>query len=217
VTDDFEYRVLRSRKRFEGGIFSVYSDEVAMPGGGTAVRDITHHHGAVAVVALDQRSRVVLIRQYRHAVGTYLWEIPAGLCDVTGESGVDTAARELAEEVDLVASRWHLLLDLYSSPGFSDELIRVYLARGLTRIPAPGRHDRGEEEADLTVAWVDLDEAVAMVQRGEITNAISVSGLLAAARARGERWRPLRPAAASIVDVTPAVGAPVRPVAGRRR
>ena len=148
----------------------------------------------MAVVALDDDVRVVLIRQYRHAVAAYLWEIPAGLRDQPDEAGVEAARRELAEEVDLAATDWHLLLDLYTSPGFSDELVRVYLARGLTPVPAADRHARDQEEADLTVRRVDLDDAVAMVLRGEITNAISASALLATARARAQDWRPLRPA-----------------------
>jgi 8-oxo-dGTP pyrophosphatase MutT (NUDIX family) len=240
VSADHEYRVVSSRKRFTGGIFRVMTDVVEMPGGGTAVRDVTRHLGAVAVVALDDDGRVVLIRQYRHAVGTYLWEIPAGLLDVVGESGVGAAARELAEEVDLAAADWHLLADLYTSPGFSDELVRVYLARGLRPVPADERHVRGQEEADLTVAWLELDEAVAMVLRGEITNGLSAAGLLAAARARDQDWAPLRPAEesgpastgpastgpastgpastgpASTVDTSSAVDGPVRQRAARR-
>jgi ADP-ribose pyrophosphatase len=220
VSPDHDYRVVSSRNRFTGNIFRVVSDVVRMPGGGTAVRDITRHLGAAAVVALDDEGRVVLIRQYRHAVSAYLWEIPAGLCDQAGESGVAAARRELAEEVDLTAADWHLLLELYTSPGFSDELVRVYLARGLTPVPAADRHTRDQEEADLTVVWLDLDEAVAMVLRGEITNAISAAGLLAAARARSKRWKPLRPAVSSTVEgggpATSAAAAPGRQRAARR-
>jgi 8-oxo-dGDP phosphatase len=223
---DHDYRVVSSRKRFTGGIFQVVSDVVEMPGGGTAVRDVTRHLGAAAVVALDDEDRVVLIRQYRHAVGSYLWEIPAGLCDKAGESGVEAARRELAEEVDLAAADWQLLLDLFTSPGFSDEAVRVYLARRLNPVPDAERHARDHEEADLTVVWLDLDEAVAMVLRGEITNAISVAGLLAAAQARSKRWKPLRPATPSTVDTptvdlstvdaTSAAAVPARPRAARR-
>ena len=224
-----DYRVVSSRKRYTGAIFQVVSDVVQMPGGGTAVRDVTRHLGAAAVVALDDQDRVVLIRQYRHAVGAYLWEIPAGLCDKAGESGVDAARRELAEEVDLAATDCHLLLELFTSPGFSDELVRVYLARGLTPVPDADRHTRAQEEADLTMVWLDLDEAVAMVLRGEITNAISAAGVLAAARARSKRWKPLRPATPtepstvdestvdeSTVDASSAAAAPARRRAGRR-
>jgi 8-oxo-dGDP phosphatase len=165
-----------------------------MPGGGSAARDWTRHPGAAAVVALDDSGRVVLIRQYRHPIGGLMWEIPAGLMDVSDESGVETAKRELAEEVDLVAAQWNLLVDVHTSPGFSDQLVRVYLARDLTPVLQHDRFLREDEEADLTVHMLDLDEAVAMVLRGELTNGASAAGILAAARARDEDWAALRSA-----------------------
>ncbi|NJP35318.1 NUDIX domain-containing protein [Micromonospora thermarum] len=190
---------LRSRtERYRGRIFEVVSDEVTMPGGGTAVRDHVRHVGAVAVVALDDAGQVVLIRQYRHAVGRHLWELPAGLMDVTGEDPAVTAGRELAEEADLSAGRLDVLVDLHSSPGFTNELVRVFLARDLADVPADQRHDRREEEADLQVVRIDLDEAVGMVLNGEITNASAVAGLLAAARARDVGWSALRRADAPL-------------------
>jgi 8-oxo-dGTP pyrophosphatase MutT (NUDIX family) len=191
---EHEYRVLSTRERFKGSIFSLVSDEVAMPGGGSAVRDYTRHPGAVAVVALDDDGRVVLVRQYRHPVRDYLWEIPAGLRDVDGEADEATASRELAEEADIVATRWHLLVEVRTSPGYSNEMVRVFLARDLAPVEEADRHVREHEEADLTVHWFALDEAVAMVLRGEITNASTAVGLLAAARARDLDWAPLRPA-----------------------
>jgi ADP-ribose pyrophosphatase len=185
----------RSRtERYAGPIFTVFSDEITMSGGGTAVRDVVENRGAVVVVALDDVDRVVLIRQYRHAVRQRLWELPAGLRDVDGEDQAVTAVRELAEETDLRAGRLDMLIDLHTSPGFSDEAVRIFLARDLTPVPGDERHRRTDEEADLEVARVDLDEAVAMVFRGEITNAAAVCGLLAAVRARDEGWATLRPA-----------------------
>ena len=151
--------------------------------------------GAVGVVALDEVERVVLIKQYRHPVSRVLWELPAGLRDVGGEDMVATAARELAEETDLRAGRFDLLIDLYTSPGFSNEMIRLFLARDLTPVREEERFARTDEEADLEIAWFDLDEAVAMVMRGEITNAAAVGGLLSAARARDDGWATLRPPA----------------------
>ncbi|WP_133877110.1 NUDIX domain-containing protein [Paractinoplanes brasiliensis] len=180
--------------RYEGPIFKVFTDEVTMSSGSTAHRDVVKNKGAVGVVALDEVGRVVLIRQYRHAVGQRLWELPAGLRDVEGEDLARTAARELAEEADLEAGQYHLLIDLFTSPGFSDETIRIFLARDLSSVPDESRFERADEEADLEVARIDLDEAVAMVFRGEITNAAAVGGLLAAARARDEGWATLRPA-----------------------
>ncbi|MEU8229248.1 NUDIX hydrolase [Actinoplanes sp. NPDC048967] len=189
----FAHETLSRTERYAGPIFTVYSDQVTMSGGGTAGRDVVVNKNAVVVVALDDVDRVVLIKQYRHAVGKRLWELPAGLCDVEGEDLVVTAARELAEEADLNAGRFDLLVDLHPSPGFSAEKVRIFLARELTPVPEDQRHERTDEEADIEIVWRDLDEAVAMVLRGEITNAAAVSGLLAAARAREDGWATLRP------------------------
>jgi ADP-ribose pyrophosphatase len=187
------YSVLSSKEQFAGPIFSVVTDEVTMPGGGQARRDYTRHVGAVGVVALDDADRVVLIQQYRHPVGRRLWELPAGLIDVAGESLVAAAARELAEEADLIAGRWELLVDAYTSPGYSNEIIRLFLARDLTPVPDGERHERRDEEADLVIKAVDLDEAVAMALRGEILNASALIGLFAAAHLRTQGWPALRP------------------------
>jgi ADP-ribose pyrophosphatase len=188
------YEVVDRRIAFTGSVFDVVSDDVTMPGGGTARRDYLRTRGAAAVVALDGTGRVVLLRQYRHPVGRVLWELPAGMLDVAGESPVSAAKRELAEEADLLAASWHALVEVHASPGVSDELIRVFLARDLTPVPGDARHHREHEEADLEVSRVDLDEAVAMALRAEITNASTVAGLLATAWARDLDWVPLRPA-----------------------
>ena len=190
----FTHETLSRTPRYAGPIFTVYSDRVTMSGGEAATRDVVENKGAVGVVALDDAGRVVLIRQYRHAVRLRLWELPAGLRDVAGEPPATTAARELAEEADLRAGRFDLLIDLHTSPGFCSESIRLFLARDLTPVPDADRYRRTDEEADLETAWFDLDEAVAMVLRGEITNAAAAGGLLAAARARDEGWVTLRPA-----------------------
>ena len=190
----FRHETLSRTERYAGPIFTVYTDEVTMSGGGTAERDVTENKGAVGVVALDDAGLVVLIRQYRHPVHRRLWELPAGLRDVRGEDLVVTASRELAEEADLTARRYDLLVDLHTTPGFADEMIRLFLARDLAPVPDAERHARTYEEADLEIAWFDLEEAVAMVLRGEITNAAAVGGLLATARARDDGWATLRPA-----------------------
>jgi ADP-ribose pyrophosphatase len=135
---------------------------------------------------------VVLVRQYRHPIGRQLWELPAGLIDVPDEPLVGAAARELAEEADLRAARWDLLLDLHPSPGVSNELIRIFLARDLTPVPPEERHERTHEEAGLTVRRFPLDEAVGMALRSEITNASAVAGVLATAEAGRRGWSTLR-------------------------
>ena len=190
----FEHETLSRTERYAGPIFTVFTDEVTMSGGGKAHRDIVVNKNAVGVVALDDVGRVALIKQYRHPVGRKLWELPAGLRDVPGEDLALAAARELGEEADLRAARYDLLVDLHTSPGFSAETIRIFLARELSPVPEPERHERTDEEADIELAWIELDEAVAMVLRGEITNAAAVGGLLSAARARDDGWATLRPA-----------------------
>lgn len=194
-----EYEVVARHERFSGSMFSVVTDEVTMPGGGVAARDYMRHVGAVGVVAVDDRDRVVLVRQYRHPLARRLWELPAGLMDVDGEDLAAAALRELAEEADLVARRIDLLIDLHTSPGCSNEVIRLFLARDLSRVPDGERHDRRDEEADLDIVWYDLDEAVARVFAGQITNAAAVGGILAAARARDANWTTLRSADTPLV------------------
>ncbi|MFD6568160.1 NUDIX domain-containing protein [Micromonospora profundi] len=189
---EHRYEVRSRAEHYRGRIFDVVTEEVTMPGGGTALRDLVRHVGAVAVVALDDAGQVVLIRQYRHPVGRHLWELPAGLMDVSGEELPAAALRELAEEADLTAARIDVLVDLHSSPGFTNELVRVYLARELADVPADERHERRDEEADLQIVRMDLDEAVGRVLAGEITNASAVAGLLAAARARDTGFSALR-------------------------
>jgi 8-oxo-dGTP pyrophosphatase MutT (NUDIX family) len=191
VTD---FETVSSRTVYTGHVLSLRADEVRMPGGEVKVREVVEQPGAVGIVALDERDRVVLIRQYRHPVGDWLVELPAGLLDVPGEKADKTAARELAEEVALSAGRWDLLVDVRNSPGLSNEAVRVFLARDLAHVPDADRHVGIDEEADLGVHRRPLDEAVAAVFTGEIQNALAVSGLLAAAYARDHRWATLRPA-----------------------
>ena len=187
------HRVRARHEQFRGPVFTVYTDEVLMPGGRYANRDYMAHIGAVGAVALDDDDRVVLVQQYRHPIGARLWELPAGLIDVAGENLVDAAARELAEEADLAAEHWQLLVDVHPTPGSSNEVIRLFLARGLSPVPEGLRHARVGEEAELVTVRVDLDEAVAMALRGEITNAACMVGVLATARLRDQGWPEPRP------------------------
>jgi 8-oxo-dGDP phosphatase len=188
------FDVVASRQEYRGKVFGLRVDEVRMPDGAVAVREVVEHPGAVAVVALDEAGGVVLIRQYRHPAGGYLVELPAGLLDVPGEAAVATARRELFEEAGLRADRWHTLVDVRTSPGMTDEAARVFLARDLSDVPDADRHVGVEEETDLGVHRVDLDRAVTSVLAGEIENALAVAGLLAAVRARDDGWAGLRPA-----------------------
>jgi ADP-ribose pyrophosphatase len=194
------YTVLNSTERLRNRVFSIVTDEVRMPDGSVAERDYMRHVGSVGVVALDADDRVVLLRQYRHPLRREIWELPAGLIDVPGEPLVEAAARELAEEVDLRAGRFDLLVDANPSPGCSDEVIRLFLARDLAEVPDADRHRRTHEEADMTVERVRLDLAVSMVLSSEITNAAAMVGIMATAEARARNWATLRPVNEPLAD-----------------
>jgi len=176
-------------------IVTLKQDEVKLPDGEQVVREVVEHPGAVAIVAMDEADRVLMIRQYRHPVRAMLWEVPAGLRDVRGEPPLETARRELLEEAGYQAGDWHLLADYLPSPGISTEQVRVYLARNLTVVPA-GQHEyvRQHEEAYLTVTWVPLAEAVRAVLAGDVHNGVAIVGILSAYAAHGAGFRALRPA-----------------------
>lgn len=174
---EHEFATVDSETLYVGKIFALRADEVSMPGGRTARREVVEHYGAVGIVAVDDAGNVAMIYQYRHPVGRRLWELPAGLLDVGGEAPVLSAARELEEEAGLQARDWRVLVDVLSAPGFSDECVRIYLATGITDVGRPDAHD---EEADLTFEWVPLADAVTMVVNGEIINSLAVAGILAA-------------------------------------
>ena len=154
MTTPDTFSVVDSRVAFAGKIATVRIDEVVMPGGGTALREVVEHDRAVAVVAVDDDGNVVLIEQYRHPLRRRLWELPAGLMDVHGESPQPAAARELGEETGLAARTWSVLVDVAASPGFTDEVVRVFLATGLIDIGRQG--EIGDEEADLKIVRVPL-------------------------------------------------------------
>ena len=189
------FSVASSERIFDGVVVSVRVDEVVMPGGGTARREVVEHGGAVAVVALDaagprdqasgfevvdgtgSADMIILIEQYRHPLGRRLWELPAGLMDFDGEPALAAAARELTEETGYAAGKWLVLLDVATSPGFTQETVRIFLATDLTEV---GRPDSEHEEADLRVVRVPLTVAVEAVLAGRIVNVMAVAGILAA-------------------------------------
>jgi 8-oxo-dGDP phosphatase len=191
-----EYEVIASRRVFEGRVAAMRSDQVAMPGGVSSQRDVVELPGAVAIVALDENDRVLLVRQYRHPVRRRLWEIPAGLLDSPRESAVDAAERELFEEGHVRAAQWFTLVDTLTSPGMSDETVRIFLARDLVEVPALERHVGVHEEVEMEMTWVPLDDAVERCLSGELENGITVAGLLAARLALTRRLAGLRAASA---------------------
>ncbi len=196
VTDVSEqWPVASSVELARGRLVTVRTDKVRMPDHELAERDVVIHPGAVAVLALDDADQVLLIRQYRHPVGRLLWEIPAGLRDVAGEPSWITAQRELLEEAGYRAKDWRLLADYYTSPGFSTERLRVFLARDLEFVP-PAERDfvPRDEEAHLVSAWLPLDEAVRKVFAAQLHNGVAALGILAGYAARSDGFDRLRPA-----------------------
>lgn len=171
--------ILMSGNRFAGKVVSVSVERVILPNGEQADLDIVRHPGGSAVVALDEDGRVCLLRQYRHAAGGWLWELPAGKRD-GGEAPETTARRELAEEAGVAARDWRDLGTVVSSPGVFTEVVHLYLARGLA--PAAATREHGEV---FETHWVPLGEAVARALSGDIVDGKTVIGLLRAGHAAG--------------------------------
>ncbi|MDT0345536.1 NUDIX hydrolase [Streptomyces litchfieldiae] len=179
---------------YTGKKTGVRADDVVMPDGGTARRDYQVHPGSVAVLALDEQDRVVVIEQYRHPVRHKLWEIPAGLLDVPGENPLHAAQRELYEEAHVKAEDWRVLADVYTSPGGSDEAVRVFLARELSEAEGE-RFAVFAEEADMRHARVPVADLVRGVLAGRLHNTCLAVGVLALQAARaGDGLAALRPA-----------------------
>ncbi|GAA1988125.1 NUDIX domain-containing protein [Kitasatospora viridis] len=173
-----EWEVRSAERPFQGRLTGVSSDEVRMPDGSYARRDYQTHPGSVAVLALDEERRVLLVRQYRHPVRQRLWELPAGVLDVPGENPLHAAQRELFEEAYCKAGHWRVLVDFYTSPGGSDEAVRIFLATELGEAEGE-RFDAHGEELEIETARVPLAELVELVLAGELHNPTLVSGVLA--------------------------------------
>ncbi|HET9307237.1 MAG TPA: NUDIX hydrolase [Candidatus Sulfotelmatobacter sp.] len=166
---------MSSRTVYHGPVFWVTTDHVQEPGGVEVRRDLIHHSGSVVVLAVDYSTtppRVLLERQYRHAAGDYLWELPAGRID-PGEQELKAAKRELIEETGYRAERWRRILRFYASPGFMAETMAVYLATGLRLGEA-----EPEEDEVIEIRMVPLPVAVGMVLRGTIRDGKTIASVL---------------------------------------
>ena len=174
------YEVTASRTVYEGRFATVRVDEVRMPDETSATREVVEQTNAVAVVPVDAGNLIVMVRQYRHAVGEYLLELPAGKLDVEGEEPLAAAHRELAEEAGLQAGHYEELISFYNSAGWTTEKTTVYLARDLRDVPVPDGYTAEHEEADMQVLRLPLADLVAKIRAGEITDAKTIVGILLA-------------------------------------
>jgi len=189
-----EWEIRATETPFTGNKTSVRTDEVVMPDGSVVRRDYQVHPGSVAVLALDEEDRVLLINQYRHPVRHKLWEIPAGLLDVPGENPLHAAQRELYEEAHVKAEEWRVLTDVYTTPGGCDEAVRIFLARDLSEAEGE-RFEAEHEETDMEHARVPVDDLVRLVLSGDVHNNCLVVGVLSLVAARGgDGLDSLRPA-----------------------
>lgn len=177
----FDPTLIEREVAFEGRVWTVVREtfEYAEQ---RLVRDYIQHPGAVAVLAVNADDEILMIRQYRHPVRKFLWEIPAGLLDVVGESHLDAAKRELLEETSHQAQVWELLQTFHASPGGNSEQIDIYLATEVSEISTD--YEREGEEKDMEVAWVPFSEVFAAVTKSEIQSPIAVIAILALAAKR---------------------------------
>lgn len=159
---------------YQGRIVGLWLERVTLPNDSQIELELVRHPGGAAIVALDDRRRVCLLRQYRYAVGGYICELPAGKID-NREPPIETARRELEEEAGMQAGDWRSLGKMFSSPGFCDEVIHLYLATNLT--PVPIQH---EEHEVIEVQWIPFDEALERAANGDIDDAKSVAALFRA-------------------------------------
>ena len=196
ITDTpMSWTVDSSETLASGQIADFVEDQIRTPDGKVITREYLQHPGAVGVIALDDHERVALVRQYRHPVRHRLIEPPAGLLDVHGEDYLLAIQRELAEEVGLGAGTWHVLVDLFTTPGILAEALRIYLARDLNAAEAPEGFLAEGEEAHMDVVWAPLEDLVEAVLDGRVHNPTLVAGVLAAWTARQrDGYASLRPA-----------------------
>ena len=183
-----DFPITASTTVFDGAIWNVQRETFDFAGR-PVTREFIDHTGAVAILAIDDDDRVCVITQYRHPIRAIEWELPAGLLDFAGESALSAAQRELAEEVDLEAADWSVLLDFQVSPGGSNEALRVYLARGIT--PTGHEFERTDEESQIEKHWVALDELVDAVLARTLQNSILALAVLTAHASRARGWSTL--------------------------
>lgn len=163
----------------ESAYVSLGIDTIVDPAGDEHARAVVKPNGAIGIIAIDDQDRILLVEQYRHPVRRRLLEIPAGTLDVPGEAPAGAAARELAEEADLVAATWTSILQLWATPGYSTEKWEIFHAAGLSAVREDERTSREAEEADMAQWWIPFDDAVSAVLDGRISDSMTTSAILA--------------------------------------
>jgi ADP-ribose pyrophosphatase len=169
-------KLISSKLAYTGKSFSVYTDTVVEPGGYRAIRDVVRHNGSVVILAVDAADaadpRILLVRQYRHAAGQFLLELPAGHIDA-GEAPLAAARRELTEETGFRARCWNRMVRYFASPGFLGESMHIYLAEDIREGTA-----QPEEDEKIELQWMPLSELLSMIEAGKIHDGKTIIGLL---------------------------------------
>ncbi|MDK8275204.1 NUDIX domain-containing protein [Varibaculum cambriense] len=204
--ENFSFPVEDHQLIYQGKVFDFVTDSVRLHADEPAAqRDYLAHPGAVAIAAVrpipgaDPTSRsisdweILLVRQYRHPVRAFLWEVPAGLLDHAGEDRLEAAQRELWEEANLQAKTWQVLVDFFTSPGGTSEHLRVFLARDIS-VATGERFEAAEEERDMETAWFTLEQARNALFAGSLHNPSAMASILAAIAALRQGWEGLREA-----------------------
>jgi 8-oxo-dGDP phosphatase len=179
----FDIPLIKSERIYEGKIWNVVSEDFLF-NGEILTREFVEHTGAVAVLTIDENEEVLFIKQYRRPVRSFLWEIPAGLLDIPGESKIDAAKRELAEEAGLVAKNWEELITFHTTPGGSSETITIFVAKNLSKSETV--FETSGEEKDMEQIWVSVPEALKMVLSSDIKSPTAVVGVMAYATKSGQ-------------------------------
>ncbi len=168
-------KLVNRRTVFEGRVFDIIVDDVEYPSGNPSVREVARNSGGAVVLPVFPDGRVILIRQHRYPLDQFIWELPAGKLR-RGEDPLDCARRELEEETGYLATEWTLLNSIYTTPGFCDEVLHIYLAGGLSEAPGGRKPEEGEET--MTMSIFPIGETVRMIERMDIRDGKSICGIL---------------------------------------